>query len=152
MLSRVVRSTNGGLGAEFLVADSQAQITLWNCLSARLPEYDTCPFCGGGEIDRRENICTFCRRSLDFQGPGYWEVLDDAAPRGPAGLIGYCAAMEQVFQLIKQFAAFDLAILITGASGTGKETVARAIHQESPRSQGPFIQVNCGTLSKEWRA
>jgi two-component system, NtrC family, response regulator len=64
----------------------------------------------------------------------------------PHEMIGTCSVMLKVFQLIRKVAVTDFPILITGASGTGKETVARAIHQRSNLSQGPFVTVNCGAI------
>jgi two-component system, repressor protein LuxO len=62
------------------------------------------------------------------------------------GLIGESAPMRTVFALIEKIAPTDLPILITGASGTGKELVARAIHSLSRRSQGPFAGENCAAI------
>jgi len=64
-------------------------------------------------------------------------------------MIGTCDAMHQVFCLIRKVAATDVPVLITGASGTGKEMVARAIHQRSLRARGPFVEVNCGAIPRE---
>lgn len=54
--------------------------------------------------------------------------------------------MLQIMSLLPQVAASGSTILIEGASGTGKELVARAIHHHSPQSAGPFVAVNCGAL------
>ena len=66
--------------------------------------------------------------------------------RGFGGIVGRDPKMIQVFRQIKQLAANDYAVLITGETGTGKELVATAIHRESRRSRGPFVPVNCGAL------
>lgn len=63
-----------------------------------------------------------------------------------SGMIGRCEAMQQVFQRIAKVAPTDTTVLILGESGTGKELVARAIHEQSARSQAPLIAVNCATL------
>ncbi|HAW31455.1 MAG TPA: sigma-54-dependent Fis family transcriptional regulator, partial [Planctomycetaceae bacterium] len=63
-----------------------------------------------------------------------------------SGIIGNCAAMNDVFQQIRQVAATDATILIQGESGTGKELVARAVHDLSNRCSGPFIAVNLGAM------
>ena len=61
-------------------------------------------------------------------------------------MIGASAAMQEIFRLIPDVAPTDASVLIDGASGTGKELVARAIHDRSPRREKPFVCVNCGAL------
>lgn len=68
---------------------------------------------------------------------------------GPAGLIGKSRAMRRLYQQITQVATAQGAVLILGESGTGKELVARAIHQQSPRSEAPFIAINCAGIPAE---
>jgi len=59
------------------------------------------------------------------------------------GLVGKSKPMQQIYDLIKDVSATNTTILITGENGTGKELVARAIHKNSPRKNGPFIVANC---------
>ncbi|MEW5805826.1 MAG: sigma-54 dependent transcriptional regulator [Acidobacteriota bacterium] len=61
-------------------------------------------------------------------------------------MIGSSPAMLRVFHLIRQVALTDCTVLIFGESGTGKELVAGEIHNRSPRKNGPFIAVSCGSL------
>ena len=49
-------------------------------------------------------------------------------------------------EIVARVANFDVSVLITGESGVGKEVIANAIHQQSPRSKGPLIKVNCGAI------
>jgi two-component system, NtrC family, response regulator PilR len=65
-----------------------------------------------------------------------------------SNIIGNSAAMRQVFELVETIAGTGSTVLITGESGTGKELVARAIHVRSPRSDRPFVAVNCGALTE----
>ncbi|HEY7725551.1 MAG TPA: sigma-54 dependent transcriptional regulator [Anaeromyxobacteraceae bacterium] len=63
-------------------------------------------------------------------------------------LIGQSQKMKDVFQLIDAVASSSATVLVQGESGTGKELVARAIHRRSPRSDGPFVAVNCSALTE----
>ncbi len=63
-----------------------------------------------------------------------------------SGIIGNCAAMQEVFQQVRQVANTEATVLIQGESGTGKELIARALHDLSDRSGGPFIAVNLGAM------
>ena len=61
-------------------------------------------------------------------------------------LVGQSAAMLRVYDLIERVAASPAPVLVRGESGSGKELVARAIHEHGPRSEGPFVAVNCTAL------
>ena len=63
-------------------------------------------------------------------------------------LIGSCDAMQQVYRLTRKVAQSHASVLLLGETGTGKELVARAIHELSARKNGPFIRVNCGALTE----
>jgi len=67
--------------------------------------------------------------------------------KGTKQLIGDSQEITQVKKLIKQFANLREPVLITGETGTGKELVAKAIHEESPFSNEPFLAINCGALT-----
>lgn len=58
-------------------------------------------------------------------------------------------AMRRALEVVDKVARHDSAVLLTGASGTGKELVARLIHTESPRGPGPFVAVNCGGIPEQ---
>ncbi|MCA9667888.1 MAG: sigma-54-dependent Fis family transcriptional regulator [Myxococcales bacterium] len=64
-------------------------------------------------------------------------------------MIGDSAAMREIFETIRKTAPTVGRVLITGANGTGKELVARALHNASPRSDKPFIKVNCAAIPHE---
>lgn len=64
----------------------------------------------------------------------------------PGELIGNCREMQQVYAQIHQVAPSDATVLIRGASGTGKEMIARAIVSLSPRKDKPFVALNCAAL------
>lgn len=61
-------------------------------------------------------------------------------------LVGSSPAMGHIYKLIQQVAKTKTNVLITGESGTGKELIAQAIHQESARSDQPFVVINCGGI------
>ncbi|NLF09972.1 MAG: sigma-54-dependent Fis family transcriptional regulator [Pirellulaceae bacterium] len=67
-------------------------------------------------------------------------------------MLGKSRAMCHVFEIVKELGRVDSTVLIEGATGTGKELVARAIHQLSARRDGPFLALNCGGLSEELAA
>jgi len=72
------------------------------------------------------------------------------SPRGKQGeIVGSSPPMLSVFKDIGRVAATDTTVLIQGESGTGKELVARAIHENSSRSNGPLVVVNCAALPDE---
>lgn len=88
---------------------------------------------GGAETFRDLTIVEELRRELKgrFQ-------LGDLVSRSPA--------MRRIFDVLPQLAASDSTILIQGETGTGKELLAHALHNLSPRKNGPFVSLNCGAL------
>jgi DNA-binding NtrC family response regulator len=65
------------------------------------------------------------------------------------GIVGESRAMQELFDTLKRVAPFDSTVLVLGESGTGKELVARALHTLGTRASGPFVAVNCATLSDQ---
>jgi two-component system response regulator HydG len=63
------------------------------------------------------------------------------------GMVGRSQAMRDVYDAVRRVAPSDATVLVTGETGTGKELVARAIHDCSARSLGPFLAVNCAALA-----
>src|SRR5437667_12627167 len=62
------------------------------------------------------------------------------------GVVGNSPPMRRAMELVEKVAPSKASVVITGQSGTGKEMVARAIHQLSPRSETPFIAINCSAI------
>ncbi|MEZ6130228.1 MAG: sigma-54 dependent transcriptional regulator [Planctomycetaceae bacterium] len=69
---------------------------------------------------------------------------------GPSidGIIGNSLPMQDVYRITRKVAPSGATVLLTGETGTGKELIARALHELSLRASGPFIRVNCGALSE----
>jgi transcriptional regulator with PAS, ATPase and Fis domain len=87
------------------------------------------------EIVRQQQEIAALRRSCHLE-------------EGHHGLLGESQPMQYLFELIENVSQTDAPVLIHGQSGTGKELVARAIHEESPRQKKPFIKVNCAALNE----
>ncbi len=66
---------------------------------------------------------------------------------GPDNIIGRDKSMRHVLDMVHRAAPSRSTVLVTGESGTGKELIAKAIHNESPRKDGPFVSVNCMALN-----
>jgi transcriptional regulator with GAF, ATPase, and Fis domain len=61
-------------------------------------------------------------------------------------ILGSSPAMQEVFRKVQKVASTDITCLVTGETGTGKELIAREIHNRSPRAKGPFVSINCGAI------
>ena len=86
------------------------------------------------------------KSALDLADGKRAEPDSDAVP---SRLLGNSAAIEQVRQTIAKVARSQAPIYISGESGSGKELVARLIHDQGPRANGPFVPVNCGAIPGE---
>ena len=117
---------------------------------------------GRGDARRRRGLpdqAAQLRRAAGRARQGAREPGDCAArPRScaracaiawrPSNMVGSSPPMQRVFEIIDQVAPSRATVLITGESGTGKELVANAIHQRSPRANGPFIKLHCAALAE----
>jgi DNA-binding NtrC family response regulator len=65
------------------------------------------------------------------------------------GLVGSSGEMKKLIQVIEKMAPVSATALIIGETGTGKELVARALHDLSERAEAPFVAINCGAISPE---
>ncbi|MFL1466331.1 sigma-54-dependent transcriptional regulator [Marinobacter sp. DUT-3] len=74
---------------------------------------------------------------------------DDAAPDEPGLLLGKSAEIKRLRTQVRKLARSQAPVFISGESGSGKELVARMIHLQGPRREGPFIAVNCGAIPSE---
>ena len=87
------------------------------------------------------------RRVLSDENRRLRQRLDKSF--GFEGIIGHSPAMEELLERLRVVAPTRSTVLIVGESGTGKELVANALHQNSPRADGPFVAVNCGAIPGE---
>lgn len=99
-------------------------------------------------VDIEELKLTIARalnfRNLRKENNELRDRLDDNFQFG--NIIGKSQPMLEMFETLQMVAPTDATVLITGESGTGKELIANAIHQNSPRKNGPFIKLNCAAL------
>jgi DNA-binding NtrC family response regulator len=80
---------------------------------------------------------------------GRLAVQPDAVARGRDQLIGRSPIWIEAFKRVGQVAQTDLTVLLEGETGTGKEVVAKIIHRNSQRSEGPFVAVNCAAIPED---
>jgi Nif-specific regulatory protein len=91
--------------------------------------------------------------ALALENLGHWEKLrqENLALRAEIALkhdiVGRSPKIQKVFEFIRKVAPADSTVLIQGESGTGKELVARAIHSNSPRADGPFVAINSAAIA-----
>jgi len=96
------------------------------------------PGCEAGATDRHAQE----KRAAASVAPGRRQ----SDPHVPAGLVGSSPAMLRTLDLARRVAKVDSTILITGEIGVGKERLARFIHDESARTAGPFLAINCAAV------
>ncbi len=137
--------------ADLLLVGSPSDISslaFLKSLTARFPEKRTLLLLDNpGSVSPED-------RMIDLSGLSDEEISEvlPGVRRRPAGgkervrLIGRSEAMEQVRHTVEQVADTSMTVLITGESGTGKDVVARLIHEKSSRGGAPFIAVNCAAL------
>ena len=95
-----------------------------------------------------EQVVASLRRAIAGAEGATEPAPEPAQPRANA-LLGQSRAMREVFRLIGRVAASDLTVLVTGSTGTGKELVARALHDESARRLRPFVALNTAAIPAE---
>ncbi|MFZ5471345.1 MAG: sigma-54-dependent transcriptional regulator [Myxococcota bacterium] len=96
----------------------------------------------------RDRLLVALRNALAHQAV----VEELAALRAEAGqyeMVGQSPAMARIYELIRRTAPSEGRVLITGENGSGKELIARAIHQHSRRKGGPFVKLNCAAVPHE---
>ncbi len=91
------------------------------------------------------------RKRLSGRGGRRGRIQQSNLDKAPEGvhIIGQAPAMQEVFRIIGRVAKTDVTVLINGETGTGKELVARALHQLSPRAHHPFVALNTAAIPRE---
>ncbi|MEP7353226.1 MAG: sigma 54-interacting transcriptional regulator [Acidobacteriota bacterium] len=87
------------------------------------------------------------RRQLEEERDYLREEVEATGSFGE--ILGSSPALDRVLRQVEMVAATDANVLVLGESGSGKELIARAIHQRSPRSHKPLVKVNCGSIPRE---
>jgi len=94
-----------------------------------------------------EKVLTVCRNALAIKKlKEENKTLKKITRAASEDIIGINPLIKKIREMVKQAAESDARILITGENGTGKEVIARAIHQCSPRADAPFVDVNCAAI------
>ena len=99
-----------------------------------------------------ENLLAALDRSIELAGASGAVSTPPSlasAEMAKLGIVGESRAMQELFDTLKRMAPYDSTVLILGESGTGKELIARALHTLGTRSAGPFVPINCATLSDQ---
>jgi DNA-binding NtrC family response regulator len=93
----------------------------------------------------RDRLLVALRNALEHQAV-VEELTSLRAEVGHYEMVGASKAMERIYALIRRAAPSEGRVLITGENGSGKELIARAIHQHSKRKAGPFVKLNCAAV------
>ena len=140
----------------------RSNVCLLDCPASRLHAASG-PQCIEGNLINTERqlipirITAAPLKNLDGQMVGFLETVEDISllrkldeTAGHSSefnkIIGRSPEMEKIFHILPSLAQTDSSVLITGETGTGKDMIAKAIHQASNRAKGPFVKVNCGAL------
>ena len=86
------------------------------------------------------------RQQLKSEVARLRSVVEKESKFDPGNIVASSDSMRLVLEMVARVAPTDATVLVQGESGTGKELIARALHQNSPRKDGPFIPINCGAL------
>ena len=137
------------LGVPFIIVTSSGSIDgAVTAVRSGAEDYITAP------VDMNRLLCSL-RRIVEREDDDAVEAVavPTKAKRKSAGtteqIIGSSEAIQRVRQLIDRVAALDARVLIMGENGTGKELVARWLHDKSARAAGPFVEVNCAAIPSE---
>lgn len=140
----------------------RSNVCLQNCPALQIDE-ESGPQCTEGNLINTDRqlvpirITSAPLKNLDGKMVGFLETVEDISLLRKLdetvrhtyefnNIVGRSPEMEKIFQILPSLAQTDSSVLITGETGTGKDLMAKAIHQSSSRAKGPFVKVNCGAL------
>jgi DNA-binding NtrC family response regulator len=95
-------------------------------------------------VGRAQLLCGYTLFDIDITGHQQVQISDRSS-FGP--LVGSSVPMRELYTQIAKIAPTDLSVLVTGETGTGKELVAQALHDASPRKAKPFVTIDCGNMT-----
>jgi transcriptional regulator with GAF, ATPase, and Fis domain len=144
VLAAALVASNGPAGVLLLVAKSG---TYFDAPHAELAESLREPFAVALENDRRLHEMATLREAAEADRRSLLSRLGRTERADP--IVGADGGLRPVLERVDLVARSDVPVLILGETGTGKEVIARAIHNRSPRSAAPFIRVNCGAIPPE---
>ncbi|WP_110686341.1 two-component system response regulator GlrR [Salinicola aestuarinus] len=143
--------------------DEMDGLALFHELQRRVPGLPVIILTAHGSIPEavnatRQGVFSFLTKPIDRDE--LFDAIDEAlaqapSPRGEGGelwrskIITRSPQMERILEQAYMVAASDVSVLVTGPSGTGKELLANAMHQASPRADKPFVAINCGALPEQ---
>ncbi|ENO85801.1 sigma-54-dependent transcriptional regulator [Thauera linaloolentis] len=137
---------DGFAGDVILITAFADMETAIDALRAGASDFILKPF----RIDQIANAIKRCTERTLLSRENYLlrrQVAESA--RGDDGMIGNSPAIARLRQIVQRLAPMPSTVLIQGESGVGKEVVARALHECSPRAAKPFVPVNCAAISAE---
>jgi DNA-binding NtrC family response regulator/tetratricopeptide (TPR) repeat protein len=106
-------------------------------------------FRSGAAVHRQTALATLQQLARLIEAHRTTPTASQTAAAEPPGIIAESAVMFDVLRWLKRVAAWNVPVHVFGETGTGKELIARALHQQSQRSGGPFVVVNASSLSEE---
>jgi DNA-binding NtrC family response regulator len=148
----VLRLLRGGKACDLLIAAATEDVSPRNLLGAvagRFPEVRTAllvPAGAGASPDGDDFLDLSGRDTADIAAAVRGALTKKRPPAEERRFLGRGREIERVRRTIEQVAPTSMTILITGESGTGKDVVARLIHEKSLRREHPFVAVNCAAL------
>lgn len=140
-LYRIGRQHDANLSV-LIMTDTVTATTAVECMRIGTADYITKPFVPDEFLGTVRHLLEAKRLREEYHSL-QWQVVRS---HSFDGIVGRSPAMRVVFKTIHLVSETDVDVLIVGETGTGKELVARSIHNRSPRNKGPFVAVDCGAI------